>query len=685
MHFPSLCRRAALALLFTLPFAATAAPAASAQSAPAGNAAAPIPLASFFDGSSFGGALLSPSGRYLAARSGAPGRRTVLAVIDLQQNTLKVVAGFRDADIGHVTWVNDERLAFDLTDREVGPRDTYLGAGLFAVNRDGSNMRQLADRRGEEFVSEATGFAAKKILPWSTFLIGQDGAQDSEWLYVSSYDFDDDGHVRNVNLLRLNTLTGQSSVVQRPARVDGWMLDHQGKPRLAMGHERDQTTLYYLDPAGDKWRPLVSYRSYTGSKGSFSPLGFGADGTLYVTARRGKDTLALYAFDYQAGKVQDEALIETPGYDFEGSLVANRAKLLGVRYETDAQASIWFDPAMKALQEKIDKLLPSTVNMVSVAASPDAPWVLVRSYSDVQPAVYMLYNVQSGTLNKVGEARPGIDARRMASQEVLRYKARDGLDIPALLTIPAGTPKGAKLPMVVLVHGGPYVHGSSWGWSAQTQFLASRGYAVLEPAFRGSTGFGARHFVAGWKQWGLKMQDDIADGTRWAIAKGIADPKRICIAGASYGGYATLMGLVKDPDLYRCGVDWVGVTDIQLLYDGHWSFKSDMSDEWKSYGMPEMVGDPVKDAAQLAATSPLQQAARITQPLLMAYGGVDHRVPMYHGRKFYDAVTRTNKQVEWIEYQDEGHGWSLPKNRIDFWGRVETFLDKQIGKDAPVR
>jgi dipeptidyl aminopeptidase/acylaminoacyl peptidase len=685
MHFPSLCRHAALACLFTLPFAAAAAPDAAAQSAPATNPAAQIPLSSFFDSSSFGGALLSPSGRYLAARSGAPGRRTVLAVVDLQENTLKVVAGFRDADIGHVVWVNDERLAFDLTDREVGPRDTYLGAGLFAVNRDGSGMRQLADRHGENFVSEATSFAAKKILPWSTFLMGEDGAQDSEWLYVTSYDFDDDGHVRNVNLLRLNTLTGQSSVVQRPARVDGWMLDHQGKPRLAFGHERDQTTLYYLDPANDKWRTLVSYRSYGDSKGGFTPLGFGADGTLYVTARRGKDTLALYAFDYQAGKVKDEALIETEGYDFHGDLIANRAKLLGVRYETDAQGSIWFDPAMKALQEKIDKLLPSTVNLVSVASSPDAPWVLVSSYSDVQPAVYMLYNVQSGKLNKVGEARPGIDVRRMASQEVLRYKARDGLEIPALLTIPAGTPKGAKLPMVVLVHGGPYVHGSSWGWSAQTQFLASRGYAVLEPEFRGSTGFGARLFRAGWKQWGLKMQDDIADGTRWAIAKGIADPKRICIAGASYGGYATLMGLVKDPDLYRCGVDWVGVTDIQLLYDGHWSFKSDMSDEWKSYGMPEMVGDPVKDAAQLAATSPLQQAARITQPLLMAYGGVDHRVPMYHGRKFYDAVTKTNKQVEWIEYQDEGHGWSLPKNRIDFWGRVEKFLDKNIGKDAAIQ
>jgi dipeptidyl aminopeptidase/acylaminoacyl peptidase len=340
---------------------------------------------------------------------------------------------------------------------------------------------------------------------------------------------------------------------------------------------------------------------------------------------------------------------------------------------------------MQALQAKIDKLLPATVNRVSVAAAADAPWALVHAYSDVQPSLYLLYNLQTGQLNKLGEARPDIDSRRMATQEMLRYKARDGLEIPALLTRPRGTPKGAKVPLVVLVHGGPYVRGTAWGWDPETQFLASRGYAVLEPEYRGSTGFGAAHFMAGWKQWGLKMQDDIADGARWAIAQGIADPKRICIAGASYGGYATLMGLVNDPDLYRCGVDWVGVTDIQLLYDGHWSFKSDMSNEWKEYGMPELVGDPVKDAAQLAATSPLRQAARIGQPLLLAYGGVDRRVPMYHGRKFYDAVTRTNKQVEWIEYQDEGHGWSLAKNRIDFWGRVEKFLDKNIGKNAVIQ
>jgi dipeptidyl aminopeptidase/acylaminoacyl peptidase len=236
--------------------------------------------------------------------------------------------------------------------------------------------------------------------------------------------------------------------------------------------------------------------------------------------------------------------------------------------------------------------------------------------------------------------------------------------------------------MVVMVHGGPFVRGQDWGWHASAQFLASRGYAVLEPEFRGSTGFGFRHFKAGWKQWGLAMQDDIADGVRWAIAKGIADPKRICIAGASYGGYATLMGLAKDPDLYQCGIDWLGVTDIKLLFTGHWSAASDLSDHYKQYGAPMLVGDLIKDAAQLDATSPLLLAARITRPLLLAYGAADQRVPIYHGRKFYEAVKPTNPAVEWVVYDAEAHGWSLPATRVDFWGRVEKFLDKHIGGEG---
>jgi dipeptidyl aminopeptidase/acylaminoacyl peptidase len=284
-------------------------------------------------------------------------------------------------------------------------------------------------------------------------------------------------------------------------------------------------------------------------------------------------------------------------------------------------------------------------------------------------------------LNKVGESRPHIDSKQMGHQEFVRYKARDGLDIPALLTLPRGA-TGKNLPMVVLVHGGPWVRGESWGWNAQAQFLASRGYAVLEPEFRGSQGFGLKHFSAGFKQWGLAMQNDLADGVRWAIGKGIVDPKRVCIAGASYGGYATLMGLVNDPDLYKCGIDWAGVTDINLMYNDTWYARSDFTEDYKKYGMPELVGDQVKDAAQLKATSPIMQAARIRQPLLLAYGGADQRVPIFHGKKFYDAVKDTNRNVEWIEYSEEGHGWYLEKNNIDFWGRVEKFLDKQIGPGA---
>jgi len=232
---------------------------------------------------------------------------------------------------------------------------------------------------------------------------------------------------------------------------------------------------------------------------------------------------------------------------------------------------------------------------------------------------------------------------------------------------------------VVLIHGGPWTYNNTWGWNPMSQFLASRGYAVLEPAFRGSLGFGTKHYKASFKQWGLSMQDDIADGAKWAVSKGYADPKRMCLAGASYGGYSTLMGLINDPELFKCGVNWVGVTDLELHFKGHWSFKSDMQSSWRDYGGPEIVGDLVKDVVQIRATSPLINASKITQPILLAYGGVDARVPRYQGDKFYQAVKATNKDVEYVVYEEEGHGWYLLKNNIDFWGRVEKFLDKHIG------
>jgi dipeptidyl aminopeptidase/acylaminoacyl peptidase len=446
MSFSSLCARALLSC------AAFAAPCLDAA------AQAPLtPIEQFFSAPALDQPRLSPKGRYVAAISSTPGKRDVLVVIDLQTNTAGLAAAYQDADIRNFAWVNEDRLLFNVTDKSVGPARQDAAYGLFAVNRDGSGMRQLAERRGEAMGIES--HIKSRTLPWHTFIMSQRGAEDSEYVYVESVTWDLKDKFKSVELLRLNTLTGQASSVQRPGNVTAWLLDNAGAPRVALTYEKDTSTVHYLDPATSAWRPIASYHRYKGGREAIEPVGFGPDGTLYVNATGGKDTTALHTFDLRTGKLSAEPVIETPGYDFNGVLVSRRGKLLGAQLTTDALANVWLDPEMAALQKKIDALAPGTVNLVSVAASPDAPWVLVLSYSDTQPLSYNVYNLRDGSLKRLMERRPGIDPKRMARQEPVRYKARDGREIPGLLTTPAGA--GKNLPLVVLVHGGPYVRGNN--------------------------------------------------------------------------------------------------------------------------------------------------------------------------------------------------------------------------------
>lgn len=639
----------------------------------------PVPIAAFFDYPAVSGARLSPDGRHLALLVNNDNGRDQLGVVTLADRSIKVVGGFSDADVGHFEWVDDSRLLYDSRDKNTAPGQERNAPGLFAVNIDGSKRRQLV-QGGRRFVANADAGGIEK-LPWNTYMLGQAGAQDSSWVYVAQAEFGKEGAVSRIDLVRLNTLTGHTEPVvpPEPGKPHGWWLDAKGRPALATTVEDNVETLHYLDPKDGHWRKLATTDAFLGGAGSFTPLGFAPDGRLYVVSRQGRDKNAVFAFDLTSGKMAERPLLDLDEYDFTGGLVMNSARLLGLRYTADTVGTAWFDPAMQQVQAAIDKLLPGRVNVLSVGTRSDTPFVLVASWSDRQPATFLLYDRETGKLAKLGDSHPAIDPARMAALDMAMIKARDGRRIPVWVTTPNDS-AGKKLPMVVLVHGGPYVRGRDWRWDGETQFLASRGYLVIEPEFRGSTGYGEAHFRAGWKQWGLAMQDDIADAARWAIAEGKADPQRICIAGASYGGYATLMGLIRDPGLYKCGIDWVGVTDIDLLYTGTWNNSDDVSEAYKRYGMPTLVGDPVKDAAQFAATSPLKQAARLTQPLLLAYGGADTRVPVYHGRKLYDAIRKTNQHVEWVLYDNEGHGWKLVETRVDFWSRVEKFLQQQIGK-----
>lgn len=643
---------------------------ALAQAGAAGAHKSAPPIEHFFANPVFSSAVLSPNAKFLAVKFGSETERDRLAVVDLVNNKVKIVASASDADIESFQWVNDKRLVFTTGDKRLATGEKQYGPGLFGVNRDGGHVQQL--------VSTAY-LTTNRVLTWDHQLAFPAGKQDTDSVYLyktnRTNNFKELDHLA---LVRQDTVTGQSVSLDRPGKSFTWLLDRDGVPRLTSVQKDNMLEILYLDPATEKWRTLTSFDAYVGSKGAMMPLAFGPDNTLYVATTNGTDKQALHTFDLKTNTLNPTPLVALEDYDFTGSLLFTDEKLLGIRYTSDATSTVWLDEGMKKIQGQVDALLPDTNNLISVARRAEMPWVLVYSYSDRQPTKFSLFDTKTGKLNPVGESRPQIKAADMAEQEVVKIKARDGMQIPAYMTVPNAGRK--NMPMVVMVHGGPFVRGHAWGWSTIPQFLASRGYVVLEPEFRGSTGYGMKHHRAGWKQWGLAMQNDVADVTRWAIAEGIADPKRICIAGASYGGYATLMGLVNDPELFKCGINIVGVTDLELLVNGHWSFDSDLNAGYKKYGAPVLIGDPVKDADQFNATSPIKQAARIKQPLLLGYGGLDVRVPLYHGRMFHDAVKAHNPNVEMHIYNDEAHSWVLPKTKVDFWSRAEKFLDQHIGK-----
>ncbi len=646
-------------------------------------AAAPLPVEDFFKPDAYEDVRLSPSGRLLAATIPASSGRRALAVVDIAEpSRSKVVAAYSNADIVGVQWVNDERLVYRVFDQKEARGNQRDGNGLFAVDADGKESPRtlispiwMGGNTGSNITSRA--LQPDHVL----YRTLRDGSDD---VLVARYVWTPARELSHVNLFRLNSRDGtlQNLSAGAPEHVFAWTVDRRGQPRLVVTTFEGKQTLYWKASDSASWVKIDE--ALTTDGGVISPVYVESDSRVYAVARvqPNSDVASLVVMNpgapTEGGRPKADALLTAPGFDFRGGIVRTRSgAVVGVSYLTEARAVHWFDPAMKKAQQQVDALLPASNNLLDCGDCEKVENVLVTSTSDRLPPVYRMFRVSKGTIEPLISARPWIKPQEMAATDMVRVPARDGLSIPVYVTRPNG--QKAPAPMIVLVHGGPFLRGVEWEWRADAQFLASRGYVVVEPEFRGSTGYGWKLFRAGWKQWGLAMQDDIADAALWAIKQGYADKERVCIAGASYGGYATLMGLIRNPELFRCGVEWVGVTDIDLMYSISWS---DTSEEAKRYGMPALIGDREKDRAQLDATSPIKLAAKITQPLFMAYGSVDVRVPIDHGTQMRDAIRKTNPNVEWKVYAGEGHGWLLPANDVDFWTRVEQFLDKNLKNAA---
>ncbi|MEQ1594084.1 MAG: S9 family peptidase [Casimicrobium sp.] len=629
-----------------------------------------IPVQDFFRSPDVWRPTLSPDGNFLAflARSGS---RLGLAVIDIDRRTSSVVATLPDADVVEFHWVNSKRLVFvsgNVYD-PVGSANFWRTGGLFAVDKDGTAARRLALPFGD-------GSAAILRPRFTRFEASlADGSDD---IIITSNERNFDAS----DVYRINTRTARKTLLSfdNPGDVQQWALDRDGMPRGAVSVKGLTSRVSFRRDDKSPWakwseadfREPQNWAHSVGYDGTI--IGFGYRERGAVSAAKSRLTLAMLRLDergiaQQVLSSRDDADMSAPIFD----PVAK--KLVGARFYGDREQVHWIDEGWASVQRQIDQAQPGMVNLF--VPPEQSRRMIVFSYSDRNPGTVFLYDFRTRKLEYLIDSRPWIKPSQMAESRLVKFSARDELPLTALLTTPRGlAAKG--LPLIVIVHGGPWVPGYAWRWDAEAQFFASRGYAVIQPNFRGTTGMGAKHLLASFKQWGLSMQDDITDTAQWAVKQGVADPKRMCIFGASYGGYAAMQALVKTPDLFQCAVNYVGVTDLQLFHSVTWSDLSDS--DFAKFRAPIMVGDPDRDKAQLQATSPAQNADRITKPVFMAYGGEDRRVPIIHGERMRDALEKQGKPAEWMVKTDEGHGFVKLENRVEFYSRVESFLRRSLPK-----
>lgn len=658
----------ACGLLLGLAVTMLSAPAQPAvQAAASAPVAAPVEAYAQLPGAR--GARLSPSGQRLALIAPVQGRMAIV-VWDLDGKGKPVVIKTGEGEPSWVAWKSDQRLVVSL--RVVSDRGVLVktvDTRLIAVDADGSRVTELVQADKGDYTPQIQDRVLSFLEddPGHILLELPKVDRMSRTPASASTIHDRVGHPE---VVKVDLRTGATeTVVPMNGQINTWISDRSGAVRLGWSLSRDKKSLelLYRDQPQHTWRSVQTLTLNQGQ--TFEPLAFleGQSDHIYVSSNHAVGWRGIYEYS-----LSEKRFVRTVAEDPAGDLDAivrgdEMVAIEGGRSRLRYLSKDWGDDA-----RLIDKALPDSLNVL-VDRSRDGHRVLLSVLRGNEPVDFWLLTRSAAqpVLEPVTEAYPGLNPSQIAPTTVVSYSARDGLKIPALLTLPVGARRGpgaVPLPFVVLPHGGPSAHDSR-GFDYWVQFLASRGYGVLQPQFRGSTGYGPQFLTAGYGQWGLAMQDDVTDGTRWLIDQKLADPRRIALVGGSYGGYAALMGLIKEPVLYRAAVAFAAVTDLLTLVDDQRGYV------FGDLNLPQIVKG---SGATLEETSPAQQATRIIQPVLLLHGRKDYTVPVLHTELMERALKRAGKPVQAIYLDEADHYLSRAEDRLTLLKALEAFLAAQL-------
>jgi dipeptidyl aminopeptidase/acylaminoacyl peptidase len=621
-------------------------------------AGAAPPIEAFVESGPISSPSMSPDGKHLAVSADlgeGSHALVVYRIADMQYTTILRLPRY-ELPV-QIAWVSDRRLVIG-KGRKLGSLEEPMPMGeVIATDLDGSNQRYVYGyQQSTRNAGLERGFGYIQGIP----------STRNGHFYMRRLSLDS----RHSMLYDVDTTNSTHRLM---ADIDvpdlRFVLDQDGVAQYAYGtDDHDQSLLFRRK--GNGWSPMTEVQS------NWRPIGFARQaGRVYgwYSESDGPDALVATDPDGQQRKVlasdpfysvDDLQWDVTPKTPFAARLGPGRPAL---RY-FDAES-----PEAKLHQELSTLLSGQYVDFVNF--TDDGNGLLLKAYSDRDPGAWYVYDRRANTLKRVIKAREALRAEQMSERRMVTFQARDGLTLDAVLTVPQGAPDNAPLPMILLPHGGPHSEGDGWSFDTDAQFLASRGYLVLQVNYRGGRGRGNRFERAGYRQWGERIQDDLVDGVRWAIDKGLADKHRICSYGANFGAYAAMMVQVKAPELFRCSVGVAGIYDLQMMYTKGYINQSD-------YGVNYLERVIGRDTADLAAHSPVSLADRIKAPVLLVHGEEDERAPFAQAKSLRAALIRRGNVPEWMSVPKEGHGFYKEANQIAFYRTLEQFLARQLDPGA---